>query len=59
MQIGRNGTNRSCIPVTQFPPVGTSSKTTVQHHSQKIDIDTLYPPYSDFIILCELISVCI
>lgn len=55
--IGRNGTKGSCTPVTQFPPVVMSSKTIVQYHNQKIDIDILHSPYSDFIILHEFICV--
>lgn len=51
--IGRNGTKRSCTQVTQLPPVVLSSRTVVQYHNQKIDIDTLHPPYLDFMILHE------
>lgn len=38
-----------CISFTQFPPMALSCITIAQYHNQKIDIDTIHKPYSDFI----------
>ena len=61
--VGRNNTERACVPFTQLSPVSASCKTVVQYHNPDVDIDIFYcltqisPVLSVCVCLCTQSSV--
>lgn len=51
----RNIIETSCVYFIQFPPMVTSCITVALYYTQKIDTDTIYTPYSNFMFTCTCV----
>ena len=60
MAIWEKSAQRSCVPFTPFPAMGTSYVTVTQYQNQETDIDKVHRAYSDpSILICTRVCVCV